>query len=130
MFRNLKGLTQKEMAELLHKSQSAYSRIENGEQVIGTDELKDIASVLGCEVEDLIKEQGFISILQQGGQIGPYNEQYTNDPKAFAEQYKELLQIVINHQQKTSEEMKAFVKEQQQYMAEMMKEIVAAMKKP
>jgi transcriptional regulator with XRE-family HTH domain len=118
ILRTVKGLTQKEMAEQLHKSQSTYSRMESGELTISTDELKDIATVLGCSAEDLLKEQGVINVLQNNEKFtvtGNYNE---NDPNVFAAYHKEMLQLMADHQQRAQEQMLL-----------MMKEIIMAIKK-
>ncbi len=129
VLRTIKGLTQKEMADQLHKSQSAYSRMESGELTITTDELQDIATILGCQPEDLLKEQGVINILHHNDNAtGVHNESHNSDPK-FVESFKEILTLVADQQQKANEELRQFVKEQQEQMASLMKALVAALKK-
>lgn len=129
ILRTLKGYTQKEMAELLHKSQSTYSRLESGELAITTEEIKDIATVLDCQVEDLLKEQSIKDILQHNGKVaaGNYSE-CISELKEISEQYKELLRIVLEHQQNTLKEIKAFVSESQTQISQMLKELILTMK--
>ena len=52
--RKSKGLTQQEFAEKLGISNKSLSRYERGDRNPSLAELKRIADVLGCEINDLI----------------------------------------------------------------------------
>lgn len=51
--RELKNLTQEHIADRLHISQAAYSRLENGESKISDERLSQIADVLEVKPEDI-----------------------------------------------------------------------------
>lgn len=123
--RLLKGLTQKEMAELLYKSASAYSRIESGKHPISIDELRNIATVLGCQIETLLYGEGFASIPVHTKDKDGENE---GTDKARTDAYKELLLSVMETQQKTIEEIKLLAAEREQ-MGILLKELMTILKK-
>ena len=50
-----KGLTQKELAELVGVSSSTINRIETGRQVIKVDMLNKLANVLDISVNELLE---------------------------------------------------------------------------
>ena len=52
--RNLKGLTQEDMAQKLNMSESGYAKIERGETKLQNPRLEKIATVLGIETEELL----------------------------------------------------------------------------
>lgn len=52
--RELRGLSQSEMARRLHIEQSTYNRIESGETKLDVDRLKQIAGELEMKPEDLL----------------------------------------------------------------------------
>ena len=52
--RKSKGLTQQEFAEKIGISNKSLSRYERGDRNPSLAELKRIADVLGCEINDLI----------------------------------------------------------------------------
>lgn len=54
VYRTYWGLTQKEMAALLYMSQSAYSRIESGEQALSLKRLGRVADKCGVSIQTLI----------------------------------------------------------------------------
>jgi DNA-binding XRE family transcriptional regulator len=56
--RRAKNFTQEYMAEKLHKSQSAYSAMENGSSKIDADLLPKICSILNCTIDDLYENTG------------------------------------------------------------------------
>lgn len=117
--RKLKGLSQKDMAEKLNKSPSAYSRMENGEVKIVLDELPEIAKILDCSVEDLLKDISTINILQHNENVNQYNEsvqqfnekaisgvETLNDiSKEMIEQFQIMIESVLAHQTKMQEQM-------------------------
>jgi UDP-N-acetylglucosamine 1-carboxyvinyltransferase len=63
-FRELKSMTQKELAASLHTSQSAVARMENGQQNFTTEMLGKISKVLGQQIITLEESQ---SVRIEGG---------------------------------------------------------------
>jgi transcriptional regulator with XRE-family HTH domain len=53
--RTEKGYTQAEIAQLINKEQSAYSRLENGASRLSIEDAFRIAAILDCKVDDLFK---------------------------------------------------------------------------
>jgi transcriptional regulator with XRE-family HTH domain len=67
-YRKQKGWSQEYVAEILHLSQSAYSRIENGDSNSWVNHLEKICEVFEVTPEELIKNESIIlSNNQQGG---------------------------------------------------------------
>ena len=54
MFRRIRGITMKELADSLSISLSAVSKIEKGYRRLDTEQLEKISSLLDCPVEDLL----------------------------------------------------------------------------
>lgn len=48
------------MANRLHLSQSAYSRIENKQTALRVDTAKKIAAILNCQMDDLLSDSVYI----------------------------------------------------------------------
>jgi len=59
-FRENKGFSQEEMAEKLHISQSAYSRIEKGETNNWVPLIEDLCAQLEITPEDLFASDGLV----------------------------------------------------------------------
>ena len=53
LIREQKGLTQKDMGELLGYSNAWYAKMEEGEIKILPEERRKIAGALGCKISDL-----------------------------------------------------------------------------
>ncbi len=53
--REEKGIKQQSIADFLNIAQGSYAKIENGQQQIKADVLKQIADFLGAEIEDFYK---------------------------------------------------------------------------
>lgn len=110
--RTLKDISQKEMAERLHKSASAYNRMESGEIKIPLEDLSEIARILGCTIEDLLQEEITINIQQNehNDQVnGQYVQHQHNIPAELTAQFQSLLQQILAHQEKSEERMRAFM---------------------
>ena len=58
--RTSKGISQEEMANRLHISQSAYSRIENGESNNWVHLIEKLCTELGIKPEELFASEGFV----------------------------------------------------------------------
>jgi transcriptional regulator with XRE-family HTH domain len=54
VMRNLKGLTQEEMAKKLNMSSTGYAKIERGETKLQNPRLDKIVEALGIELKDLL----------------------------------------------------------------------------
>lgn len=59
-YREAKGLSQEDMMELLHMSQSNYSKIENNKVELTARTARKITKVLGCTLEDIIPDDTII----------------------------------------------------------------------
>jgi len=53
--REQKELSQKDVADKMHKSASAYSRLENGQTSISLTDAGLLSDILGCTIEDLVE---------------------------------------------------------------------------
>ena len=58
--RTSKGISQEEIADRLHISQSAYSRIENGESNNWINLIEKICNVLDVKPEELFASEGLV----------------------------------------------------------------------
>ena len=66
--RKQKGLSQEQVADSLHISQSAYARIENGESHSWSNYIEQISTLFEIRPEELIKQENIIvNQNQQGG---------------------------------------------------------------
>lgn len=61
--RKNKGLTQEELAEILHVSRTAVSKWESGRGMPSIDSLKDIAAFFGVTIDDLISGEALLSLV-------------------------------------------------------------------
>lgn len=59
-FREAKGLSQEDMMELLHMSQSNYSKIENNKIELTASVARKISKILGCTLDDIIPDDSVI----------------------------------------------------------------------
>lgn len=111
--RTLKDISQKEMAERLHKSASAYNRMESGEIKIPLDELPEIARILDCTVDDLLQDEITINIQQyeNNDQVFGYIQHQNNVTEELTVQFQSLLQQILSNQEKSEERMRIFMKE-------------------
>lgn len=68
--RREKNITTAELARLLgYKSASAITMIENGDRGIPSDRLLALAEILGCAVDELLREPEEEKPASQGGEI-------------------------------------------------------------
>jgi transcriptional regulator with XRE-family HTH domain len=66
--RKSKSMTQEQVADYLHLSQSAYARMENGESHSWASHIDKICEVFGITPEELVKSESvIINSSQQGG---------------------------------------------------------------
>lgn len=94
-FRELKGLTQDDIAQHLDITPSGYSKIERGETRISIDRLQQIADILEINILDFIphKEQNIIYELNGG--YNNFQGNYYHNEKSQVE--IEKLQLIIEH---------------------------------
>jgi transcriptional regulator with XRE-family HTH domain len=108
--RKQKGFSQKDMADKLHKSPSAYSRMESGDIKITLEELPAIAEILGCSVNDLLQETT-INIQQNNEHVYAQNvQEQHNGSEEMVKQLEALVKQVIDYQAKSEERMQVFMK--------------------
>ena len=55
-YRELAGMTQSELAQLLRINQKAVSQWETGETIPRADKLPQLARILGCTINDLFED--------------------------------------------------------------------------
>jgi transcriptional regulator with XRE-family HTH domain len=109
--RKQKGFSQKDMADKLHKSASAYSRMESGDIKIALEELPVIAEILECSVNDLLQEGVTVNIQQNNETVYAQNvQEQHNGSEEMIKQLEALVKQVIDHQAKSEERMQAFMK--------------------
>lgn len=66
--RELKGISQKQMADYLHLSESGYAKLEQGEGRLHTERLEKIAQMLEIEVNDLLdSDTRFLCVVNESG---------------------------------------------------------------
>jgi transcriptional regulator with XRE-family HTH domain len=56
--REEKGLTQQQVAELVHMHRSNYSKVENGERELSVDAVNKIAKYFGMTMDELVNFDG------------------------------------------------------------------------
>jgi len=69
--REQKELSQKDVADKMHKSASAYSRLENGQTSISLTDAGLLSEILGCAIEDLVEHTTVINTANQHNQTNP-----------------------------------------------------------
>lgn len=109
--RRIKDLSQKEVAEKVHKSISAYNRLENGETKISVDELPIIAKALDCTIDDLFQEEIMIRPESTESETTAMDNHSNNFPEALFYQYERILQKVLTFQEKSEERIRNFMRE-------------------
>jgi len=69
--RDIKGLSQEDMAERLNMSVNSYGRLERNETAMTLERLDEIAKILGMSIEDLLRfdEQIVFCHVNQGGVV-------------------------------------------------------------
>ncbi|MEJ4088633.1 helix-turn-helix transcriptional regulator [Galbibacter orientalis] len=88
--RRIKGLTQEQVADYLHISQSAYARMENGESNSWSANIEGICEVFEISPEELLKSEAIIiNNNQQGGNSAYYIHQALSEK--LIEQYEARL---------------------------------------
>ena len=104
-FRKRLGMTQEQMAELIHISTTAYRDLEKGNTVILSEKIIDMAARTGFPVEEIIQEKPFrtedVSCLEnaqkeygsQNGDIRQEVERLRQESEHFRQEAEYLRQI-------------------------------------
>lgn len=104
-FRKRLGMTQEQMAELIHISTTAYRDLEKGNTVILSEKIIDMAAKTGFPVEEIIQEKHFrteeVSCLEnaqkeygsQNGDIRQEVERLRQESEHFRQEADYLRQI-------------------------------------
>ncbi len=89
--RKEKGLTQEQLADILHISQSSFARIENGENSSWAIYLSKLCEALNIEPEELLKTGAIV--INQNQQGGNSNNAYIINQlsEKLIEQYEKRL---------------------------------------
>ncbi|MDR7209781.1 helix-turn-helix transcriptional regulator [Flavobacterium piscis] len=88
--RKNKGMSQEQVADYLHVSQSAYARMESGESHSWASHINDICQVFEIAPEELVKSEGVvINNNQQGG--GGYIQIVNQLSEKLIDQYEERI---------------------------------------
>lgn len=72
--RELKGLTQENMAEELKMSTNGYGKIERGETEVTVNKLEKISEVLGMSINDVLSFDEKNAFTNFGGITGDHNQ--------------------------------------------------------
>lgn len=74
-----KGWSQTDVALKLHKSQSAYAKMENGITKVDSDQLEELAKLFEVEIADLLHSED--------AKTNNYNNSKLNNSPGFVENY-------------------------------------------
>ena len=96
MIREMRGLSQENIAEELRISQSAYSQYESNKINISVEMLEKIAKVLDVNPADLVNQQPVVFHMpnNRGTKVGYINE-YNSDSQDSYKQMKELYEQML-----------------------------------
>ncbi|MDR7209782.1 helix-turn-helix transcriptional regulator [Flavobacterium piscis] len=98
--RKSKGMSQEQVADYLHVSQSAYARMESGESHSWASHINDICRVFEISPEELVKSESVvINNNQQGGNFNNatiINQLSEKLIEQYEERIKELKDIIAD----------------------------------
>ncbi|MBX9782330.1 MAG: helix-turn-helix domain-containing protein [Chitinophagaceae bacterium] len=94
--RNQKGLSQKELGELIGLDQSAYCKIENGSNYLSVPTLLHICKVLHVSVNEILNQNSLDSNIP----ISYDNETYQEKMALYNNSIKDLELIIIKKKAK------------------------------
>jgi transcriptional regulator with XRE-family HTH domain len=106
--RELKSLTQEEMASRLNMSQSNYSKLERDEMEFNMSRLEDISKILQIDLNELINfDEHTLFVIQnnkavngiQGTVTNHYNQSINDRERQLYEDKIQLLEEKIRYQQ-------------------------------
>ncbi|WP_294304329.1 helix-turn-helix domain-containing protein [uncultured Chryseobacterium sp.] len=110
--RKEKGMSQKEMAQILSTDISCYSRKENGKSKIHDEEWEKLAKVLDVSVEE-IKEEDSIGIVHNDNSTfndnsGNYYDQHFSIPNSILENLQDYISILKHENESLKKELEKF----------------------
>ncbi len=79
--REEKGLTQQQIADLVHMHRSNYSKVEKGERELSLEATNKIASYFGLTIDQLLNDEQYIP------------QEITTEDKSLMEQVKLIAQL-------------------------------------
>ncbi|MEN2402397.1 helix-turn-helix transcriptional regulator [Flavobacterium sp. MC2016-06] len=94
--RKSKNLSQEEMADFLHISQSAYARMENGESHSWANHILNICQIFAITPEELVKRDYLDENAKKQQLMPSYTVQELSDKiiEQYEERIKELKQTI------------------------------------
>lgn len=97
MFRELKQMSQEEMAHKMNMSLSGYAKLERGETKLHYDKLVQIAQIFSIDVVDLISsEKGVVFFMNENSDYICTN--YNNSNESLAAE-NERLKLIVAHKE-------------------------------
>lgn len=95
--RNMKGLSQEEMAQLIPMSTSGYVKLEYGENNLVSDKLPRIAEILGVKLVDLMTmvDKNVVYLVNENSQFSA-NYYHSSDAVVLE---NEKLKLQVKYQQ-------------------------------
>lgn len=110
--RKEKGMSQKEMAQILSTDISCYSRKENGKSKIYDEEWEKLAKVLDVSVDE-IKEEDSIGIVHNDNSTfndnsGNYYDQHFSIPNSILENLHDYISILKHENESLKKELEKF----------------------
>jgi transcriptional regulator with XRE-family HTH domain len=102
--RQSKGWSQADVGLKLHKSQSAYAKIENGISRVDFDQLEELAKIFEVEIADLLHSED--------AKTNNYNNSKLNNSPGFVENYYVGIKEAFDETIKSLKEEIAFLRNQ------------------
>jgi len=114
--RNSKGFTQKQVAEKMNMSESAYNKREKGKLRIDLKQWKQLANIHNCDILDIFEEDVKQIIICNDNATGNYWETQNNynTPEAMLETYLKNYRVIIEEKIRLeieNSELKKLIKE-------------------
>jgi transcriptional regulator with XRE-family HTH domain len=113
-----RGLSQKDMATKLHKSQPAYAQMENGTTKVDFDQLEQLAKLFEVEIADLLHSED--------AKTNNYNNSKLNNSPGFVEHYyggiREAYEETIRSLKESHAEIISQLKESHEEVVRLLKE--------
>lgn len=96
--RKNKGMTQEQVSDYLHVSQSAYARMESGESHSWASHINDICQVFEIAPEELVRSESVVMNNQQGSSNNAIiiNQLSEKLIEQYEERIKELKEVIAD----------------------------------
>lgn len=105
IFRELKGYTQENMADMLKMTVNGYAKIERGESDVNTTKLEQIAKTLGVQAEDITNFDAKLIFHNHTNNKEVYNASYF-----YNTEQKELYERLLSEKDKRIEALETQIK--------------------